>query len=215
MLNEGITLLQEFEKFKKRHPSGSMAEFGKYLSNTASHDTESLQEMSKKMPFQFPADSIDDYLGWIWGRLIEFTHVWEKKAFTDLEISNTTEFGILLFVLSHPDCSKRDVTSHVHQEKSTIYEVIKRLVSRKLLVEKASESDKRVKSLALSDTGQQIAFMSLKRMKKVSQHLMAPLNSTDKKKVFDALILLDKYHQDCFEKYNSKSWEELEKDLLS
>lgn len=214
MLNEGVILLQEFEKYKKKNPTGSIEEFGKYLSGPVSSGTANLKEMGEKMPFQFPADSIDDYLGWIWGRLVEFTHVWEKKAFADLEISNTTEFGILLYVLSHPGCSKRDVTAHVHQEKSTIYEVIKRLVAKKLLIESLSDNDKRVKSLALSENGKMNAFLSLKRMKKVSQHLMSPLNSADKKSVFDALILLDKYHQDCFEKYNNKTWQELEQDLL-
>ncbi|GAA5035740.1 hypothetical protein GCM10011506_31900 [Marivirga lumbricoides] len=215
MLNEGITLLQEFQKFKKKNPSGSMAEFGKFLSDTEESNSTSLEKMGEKMPFQFPADSIDDYLGWVWGRLIEFTHVWEKKAFANLDISNTTEFGILLFVLSHSGCSKRDVTAHVHQEKSTIYEVIKRLVSKNLIIENADENDKRVKSLTLSENGKQAAFMSLSRMKKVSKHLVAPLNETDKVQMFDALVLLDKYHQKCFEKYNGKRWEEMEKDLLS
>lgn len=215
MLNEGIILLQEFQKFKKKNPSGSMAEFGKFLSDKEQNNASSLKEISTKMPFQFPADSIDDYLGWVWGRLIEFTHVWEKKAFANLDISNTTEFGILLFVLSHSGCSKRDVTAHVHQEKSTIYEVIKRLVSKNLIIENPGETDKRVKSLTLSESGKQAAFMSLRRMKKVSKHLVAPLNETDKMQVFDALILLDRYHQECFEKYNDKRWEEMEKDLLS
>jgi DNA-binding MarR family transcriptional regulator len=214
MLSEGIQLLQVFEEYKKKNPHSDLADFGKYLSGN-NQEEENLAELGKKMPFPFPADSIDEYLGWIWGRLVQFTHVWEKKALAEESISNSTEFGILLYVLSHPECSKSEVANHTLQENSTIFETIKRLIKSGMLVEKASLIDRRAKSLILAEKGKFIAFSSLKRMKKVSQHLMAPLSNTDKKQVFDALIILHTYHKNCWEKYENSTWEEMEKELLN
>ncbi len=213
MLSEGIELLKAFQEYKKKNPKSNLEDFGKHLAGNGKEE-EDLQELGKKMPFSFPADSIDDYLGWIWGRLIQFTHVWEKKAFTNEAINNSSEFGILLFVLSHPECSKSEVAHHTLQENSTIFETIKRLLKSGILIEKANLSDKRAKSLSLSEKGKLIAFGGLKRMKKVSEHLMAPLSNAEKKQVFDALIVLDSYHKDCWEKYSDKSWVEMEKELL-
>lgn len=214
MLSEGIELLKIFQEYKKKNPKSNLDDFGKYLAGNKKEEHDDLKALGKKMPFDFPADSIDDYLGWIWGRLIQFTHVWEKKAFADQSINNSTEFGILLFVLSHPECSKSDVAHHTLQENSTIFETIKRLLKSGILVEKPSQTDKRAKSLALSEKGKFIAFACLKRMKKVSEHLMTPLSGREKKQVFDALILLDTYHKSCWEKYEDKSWVEMEKELL-
>lgn len=213
MLSEGIELLKVFQEYKKKNPKSDLEDFGKYLAGNKKEE-EDLKALSKKMPFEFPANSIDDYLGWIWGRLIQFTHVWEKKAFANESVNNSTEFGILLFILSHPECSKSEVAHHTLQENSTIFETIKRLLKSEILVEKQNELDKRAKSLSLSEKGKFIAFSCLKRMKKVSQHLMAPLSNTEKKQVFDALILLDSYHKNCWEKYKDKNWEEMEQEIL-
>lgn len=214
MLSEGIELLKAFQDYKKKNPTSDLADFGKHLAGNTKEEEQDLKALAKKMPFNFPADSIDDYLGWIWGRLIQFTHVWEKKALTDEIISTSTEFGILLYVLSHPECSKSEVANHTLQENSTIFETIKRLLKSEILVEKQSVSDRRAKSLALSEKGKFITFSSLQRMKKVSKHLMAPLNNIEKKQVFDALILLDRYHKNCWEKYGDKRWEDMEREIL-
>ncbi len=213
MLTEGIELLKLFQEYKRKHPKSNLEDFGKFLAGNK-EDEEDLKALSKKMPFEFPADSIDDYLGWIWGRLIQFTNVWEKKAFISESINNSTEFGILLYVLNHPECTKSDVAHHSLQENSTIFETIKRLLNSEILIEKPSKSDKRAKSLVLSEKGKFIAFSTLKRMKNVSKHLMAPLSNTDKKSIFNSLILLDSYHESCWKEYKSKSWEEMEKEIL-
>jgi hypothetical protein len=151
MLDNGIKLLKLYREFLKKNPSGDLSQFGKSLSNEEENNKkeDDLSEMSKKMPFPFPAQSPDEYIGWVWGRMMSFTQIWEKKAFANQPIHNLTEFGIALFVMSHEGCSKSEVANHSLQEKTTIFETIKRLVKNGILEEKSNEKDKRSNKVKL------------------------------------------------------------------
>ncbi|WP_375578800.1 MarR family winged helix-turn-helix transcriptional regulator [Marivirga tractuosa] len=216
MLDNGIKLLQLYQDFLKKNPNATISEFGKSLIEDEQKENigNEIEEMSKKMPFPFPANSPDEYIGWAWGRLMSFTQIWEKKAFADQTIHNLTEFGVALFVMSHEGCSKSEVASHSLQEKTTIFETIKRLVKNGILEEKANETDKRSKHLKLTEKGKIESFSVMNRANEVSQHLVGNLNKSEKVKLFDSLIKLDGYHQHCYLKYKNEDWEKLKEEML-
>lgn len=216
MLDNGIKLLQLYQEFIKKNPNGDLSEFGKSLSNDKNEENEKdeLAQMSKKMPFPFPAQSADEYIGWVWGRMMSFTQIWEKKAFANQTIHNLTEFGVALFVMSHEGCSKSEVANHSLQEKTTIFETIKRLVKNGILEEKANETDKRSKHLKLTEKGRIASFSVMNRANEVSQHLVGNLSKAEKIKLFDSLIKLDGYHQHCYQKYKNEDWEKLKEEML-
>ncbi|WKK75647.2 MarR family winged helix-turn-helix transcriptional regulator [Marivirga salinae] len=216
MLDNGIKLLQLYQDFLKKNPNATMSEFGESLIEDEKEENtgNELEQMSKKMPFPFPANSPDEYIGWAWGRMMSFTQIWEKKAFANQTIHNLTEFGVALFVMSHEGCSKSEVANHSLQEKTTIFETIKRLVKNGILEEKANEIDKRSKHLKLTEKGKIASFSVMNRANEVSKHLVGNLNKTEKVKLFDSLIKLDKYHQHCYEHYKNENWEKLKEDLL-
>lgn len=216
MLDNGIKLLQLYQDFLKKNPNASMSEFGKSLiedeNDTATKDE--LEEMSKKMPFPFPAQSPDEFIGWVWGRMMSFTQIWEKKAFANQAIHNLTEFGVAMYVMSHEGCSKSEVANHSLQEKTTIFETIKRLVKNGILEEKSNATDKRSKDLRITEKGQITSFSVMKRANEVSQHLVGVLSKSEKVNLFDSLIKLDGYHQHCYQKYKNEDWEKLKDEML-
>lgn len=216
MLDSGIKLLQRYQDFLKKNPNATMSEFGKSLIEDEKNQNngDDLEKMSKKMPFPFPAKSPDEYIGWVWGRMMSFTQIWEKKAFTNQPIHNLTEFGVALFVLSHEGCSKSEVANHSLQEKTTIFETIKRLVKNGILEEKSNETDKRSKHLKITEKGKIASFSVMNRANEVSQHLVGNLSKPEKIKLFDSLIKLDTYHQHCYQKYKNEDWEKLKKEML-
>jgi len=213
MLSEGISLLQKFEEFKGKNPNSTLEDFGRFLANIdPNHSTQTpsnLDEVAAKMPFPFPAKSIEEYLGWIWGRLQGFTQVWEKKAFEDLPIANLTEFGVIMYVFSHANCNKTEVATHTLHEKTTIFEIIKRLVKNGFLVESESSSDKRSKNLHLTEKGRTTAFIILERTVELSRHLAGDLSKEEKFSLFHQLAKLDAYHQSCYDQYKEDSWDSL------
>ncbi|WP_296618619.1 MarR family winged helix-turn-helix transcriptional regulator [Marivirga sp.] len=216
MLDNGIKLLQLYRDFLKKNPDGSMSEFGKSLIDDEKKENTGteLEEMSRKMPFPFPAQSPDEYIGWVWGRMMNFTQIWEKKAFANQPIHNITEFGVALFVMSHEGCSKSEVANHSLQEKTTIFETIKRMVKNGILEEKSNETDKRSKHLKLTEKGKIASFSVMSRANEVSQHLVGNLNKSEKVQLFDSLIKLDGYHQHCYQKYKNEDWEKLKEEML-
>ncbi|SMG27736.1 DNA-binding transcriptional regulator, MarR family [Marivirga sericea] len=216
MLDKGIKLLELYRIFIKKNPDGDLQEFGKSLSNQeeGGEKEDDLSEMSKKMPFPFPAQSADEYIGWVWGRMMSFTQIWEKKAFANQPLHNLTEFGIALFVMSHEGCSKSEVANHSLQEKTTIFETIKRLVKNGILEEKSNEKDKRSKDLKLTELGRIASFSVMTKANEVSQHLVGNLSKAEKVKLFDSLIKLDGYHMHCYEKYKNEDWEKLKAEML-
>lgn len=216
MLDNGIKLLQLYQEFLKKNPDATMSEFGKSLINDEKEENtgNELEKMSKKMPFPFPAQSPDEYIGWVWGRLMNFTQIWEKKAFANQSIHNLTEFGVALYVMSHEGCSKSEIAKHSLQEKTTIFETVNRLVKNGLLEEKTNETDKRSKHLKLTERGKIASFSVMNRANEVSQHLVANLSKSEKVDLFDSLIKLDKYHQYCYDNYKNENWEKLKDDLL-
>lgn len=216
MLDKGIRLLELYREFLKKNPTGSLNEFGKNLSyeNEVDKKEDHLAQMSKKMPFPFPAQSADEYIGWAWGRMMSFTLIWEKKAFANEPIHNLSELGVALFVMSHEGCSKSEVAQHSLAEKTTIFEIIKRLVKNGILEEKLNETDKRSKHLKLTAQGKAICFSLMKRAQEVSQHLVGNLDKSEKVNLFDSLIKLDGYHQHCYQQYKNEDWEKLKEEML-
>jgi DNA-binding MarR family transcriptional regulator len=216
MLDNGIKLLELYSKFLKKNPTGDLSEFGKSLSSKeeSKKSEDDLSEMGKKMPFPFPAQSPDEYIGWVWGRMMSFTQIWEKKAFADQPLHNLTEFGIAVFVMSHEGCSKSEVANHSLQEKTTIFETIKRLVKKGILEEKSNEKDKRSKDLKLTEKGRIASFSLMARANEVSHHLVGNLERSEKVKLFDSLIKLDSYHQNCYQKYRNEDWQKLKSEML-
>jgi DNA-binding MarR family transcriptional regulator len=218
MLENGIKLLQLYQDFAKKNPKATIREFAKSLiaeEENIERVENDLEHMSKKMPFPFPAQKSEEYIGWAWGRMMNFTQIWEKKAFANQPINNLTEFGIALYVLSHEGCSKSEVAYHSLQEKTTIFENIKRLVKSGILAEKSNEIDKRSKQLSITKKGEIATFAVMKRVNEISQHLVGNLTSKEKVELFDSLIKLNGYHQHCYKKYKNEDWEQLKEDMLT
>ncbi|WMN06206.1 MarR family winged helix-turn-helix transcriptional regulator [Marivirga arenosa] len=216
MLDNGIKLLQLYQNFLKKNPNASLSDFGKSLASSDKseiHEDE-IEEMSKKMPFPFPAKSADEYIGWAWGRLMNFSQIWEKKAFANQPIHNLTEFGVALYVLSHENCSKSEVANHSLQEKTTIFETIKRLVRNGIINEKENLKDKRSKQLSISKKGQIACFSVMGTANDISKHLVGNLSKEEKINLFDYLIKLDEYHRYCYDNYKDENWEKLKEEML-
>ncbi len=218
MLSEGIRLLQKFEEFKSKNPQSNLEDFGRSLSkgdpDYAPQTPNNLDEIAAKMPFPFPAKSIEEYLGWIWGRLQGFTQIWEKKAFEDLPIANLTEFGVIMYVFSHANCNKTEVAHHTLHEKTTIFEIIKRLVKNGFIVESENQRDKRSKSLNLSEKGRTTALSILERTVELSKHLAGDLSEKEKFSLFLQLAKLDAYHQICYDRFKHDNWDSIRTRIL-
>lgn len=208
-ISESIVLLEHFDEFRKLYPSGSLLDFSVWLNEQLDSKKADTQDFLADMPFAFPATDITEYIGWIWGRLLKFTAVWEKKAFEDLTLNSIDEFGLLMYIQTQGSLSKSKIAEVSLMEKTTCFEMLKRLVQRGLIVEKVNSIDKREKLLSLSPLGQKELFGCFQRVKEVSDWLVKRLSEAEKVQLLTLLIKLDKFHENELSKKKDQSWSNL------
>lgn len=207
-IQEAIQLLEHYKNFKKRQPEGSFLEFCHWMQATMDAQQKRL-DFVDALPFAFPNASLEEAMGWIWGRLLKFTSIWEKKAFENQKLHSIDEFGLLMFIQAHPNCSKAEVAASSLMEKSTVYEIIKRLANRGLIEEETDAQDKRHKIIRLSTSGRENLFAAFERVKEVSYWLTRRLQQNEKEELMRLLIKLNTFHQKALEEHADKSWESI------
>jgi DNA-binding MarR family transcriptional regulator len=208
-LSESIALLQQFEQFKQQHPDGDFSDFGVWLQRQAKPNGQKMAAFRSAMPFPMPAAGPSEYIGWIWGRLLKFTAIWEKKAFDGMPLQNLEEFGLMMYIQQHAPLNRTRVAEASLMEKTTCFEMLKRLLHRGMLSEKLDEEDKRNKLLSLTPQGQAALFQSFARVKEVSHWLTKRLNEEEKEDLLAMLIKLEQFHDRQWTERGHHSWTEL------
>lgn len=87
------------------------------------------------------------------GQIINFTDYWAKLAFKDLKIRHFEDLTILEETREKGSPTKKHLASLLVNQKSTVYEIIKRLVRNGLLKETKDKDDKRSIRISLTKAG--------------------------------------------------------------
>ncbi|MEM6641334.1 MAG: MarR family winged helix-turn-helix transcriptional regulator [Bacteroidota bacterium] len=148
-------------------------------------------------------------LGQVFGRLVNFTEMWGKLAFKDLPIKQFEDFGILTEVKYRTNPSKNEVANLLLNEKSTAFEIIKRLIREGLLTEEVDPHDKRIRRIRLSDYGQEVVEKAEIQAGKVSEVLMGDSSEAEIDSMITKFQELDKYHTDLYENVEYESIDDL------
>ena len=166
-------LIDYWIEFSKSHKNEGLSAFGKWLYNRTAQPKQSgnpdfsVDEIySKKMQ-----------LGYLFGQLSNFTDLWGKLAFKDLPIRSFEDYGILKEVEYKKSPSKNELAGTLVNEKSTAFEIIKRLIRDGMLKEHIDPEDKRIRRVQLTDYGKKIAQQADQMAAKVSELLVG--HSTD------------------------------------
>lgn len=195
-LQEGVEMMEAFARFKSEQPDGNMHDFGAWLMHQEAAPQEHLAAKELK---QMPDTAIEETVGWIWGRLMRFTRLWEREMFQQMPVHSGEEFGILLQVRFAKSPRKSDVIHGTLLEPTTCFEMIKRLVSRGWLTETKDEQDKRVRRLHLTKEGAKIVAEHYPRLIDLSKLLLGDLNPKQMQTLLDLLQQLDNFHQRRYE----------------
>jgi len=139
-------------------------------------------------------------LGYLFGRLVNYSELWTKIAFKDLPIKRFEEYGILRTIEMMGNPSKNSLADSLLLEKSTVFEIIKRLARRGFLVENKDAQDKRITRIQLSKNGVQLVRQAEQMTIKISEFLFGDLTNEE----IDMLQLkfkeLDKFHFDHYKR---------------
>ena len=184
-------LIEHWVTYSKTRSDHSIASFSKWLATRINPEKKSdVADLNfKRME-----------LGRVFGRLSNFSQMWGKLAFKDLPIKQFEDFGILIEVKYRVNPSKNEVANLLLNEKSTAFEIIKRLIREGLLEEKLDEKDKRIRRISLTPAGEKVVAKAEIQAGKVSQLLMGDSSEEEIDFLLNKFSELDKFHTSMYEK---------------
>lgn len=85
------------------------------------------------------------------------------------------QFGVLLTLFQRGTLSQTELGSRLHFDRSTLAEMLQRMVDRKLIDRRAHETDRRAIEVMLTGTGRSALLKTVERTVLAQQALLAPL----------------------------------------
>jgi DNA-binding MarR family transcriptional regulator len=131
-------------------------------------------------------------------RMNRFAQFYTKKAFQGLEISTSTEFGILAGINTLGNPRKTDLINFNLLEKTTGTELIKRMVKDGLVSETDDDEDKRSKRVALTKKGEALVQEAVTRLWEMSAIVTGNLTQEQKHEMAQMLNELGDFHKEIY-----------------
>jgi MarR family transcriptional regulator, lower aerobic nicotinate degradation pathway regulator len=119
-----------------------------------------------------------------------------KVALQNTGIGTLEELGLLATLVGEGQLSKLELIEKNVLEKTTGFEIIKRLVSQKLVAEIVNPNDKRSKLVRLTAKGQKLVFAAFASMESggFAQTISEPLEHSEKLELLQMLTKLQNFH---------------------
>lgn len=135
-----------------------------------------------------------------WGRLSQYATVWGKLAFQQLPVNSYAEFGLLQYIaqLEHP--TKSDLVERSMLEKSTCYEIIRRLRQLELIEEERDTEDGRIRRVRLTTLGRQWLEEGERQLGKIAGLLVGDTSRDQQAQLLAILQQLNDFHARLYAK---------------
>ena len=108
----------------------------------------------------------------------------------------SVQYAALLAIGANPGVDATRLSHLVAFDRSTLGDVIERMVAKGLLLRTASEGDRRVKLLHLSAAGQDLLERVAPAVRRVQERLLAPLAPADRAAMIRLLAQLAHVHNE-------------------
>lgn len=128
-----------------------------------------------------------------------------KKALQESPIQAADEFAFLITLMTHESLTKTELINKQVMEKTSGVEVIKRLLSQKMIREFADDHDKRSVRVAITTKGKEELEKILPEMAKVSRIVVGNLTLPEVNTLSYLLKKLDFFHNEIF--MSKKTWD--------
>lgn len=130
--------------------------------------------------------------------MFRYARGYVKKALQESAIQTTDEFAFLITLMTHDSLTKTELINTQVMEKTSGVEVIKRLLSQKMIREFADDHDKRSVRVAITPKGKKELEQVLPAMAKVSRIVVGNLSQPEINTLTYLLKKLDFFHHDIF-----------------
>ena len=193
ILQKIITDLEFLEKEKSPRPV-QMEDFVFFLNQK--YLAEPVAE--KNVPAGNGQETVENQISQLVAFLYRHAKGYIKKALEESSMLTLADFGYLAAAWTKGDLTKTQVIELNIHEKNTGMEIIKRLITNKLLEQYDDTKDKRSKRLKITPLGQSELLKTFDSMFKVSQIISGKLSTSEKMQLYYLLDKLHNFHNPIF-----------------
>jgi DNA-binding MarR family transcriptional regulator len=211
-------LIDLFENFEQENGQLDVLNFAQWIVNKL-HEGPELQEkiVNRITSSRYPGtpipfkDRFDDKIRFLEAvaGIARYHEFYTRKVLKDMVINTRLEFLFLQAVDMLERAKKTDLINIYHLEYTTGMDTIRRLINNGLLFEVQDENDKRIKLLIMSDLGKVVYEQAKKRMSDESTMFFTAISDNKWKKILPVLEEIDDFHNEVFQKHNTKPFAEL------
>lgn len=141
-------------------------------------------------------------------RIARYHEFYIRKALQEFDINTRVEFLLLQTVDKSGLVKKTDLINIHLLEYTTGMDTIHRLIKKELIQEVQSTTDKRVKLLTITQRGKETVEQTSKRILEENEMFFLAINNRWKK-MPPLLEEIDRFHNNIYQKHNSKPFAEI------
>ena len=203
-MSEQINLIKEllnhFDAYQQTTSNINISDFSRFLNQQVLQKNNTKE--SFKVESNFEKENYNNFKQYtevefstLLTNLYRFAKHYIKKAFQDSELRTIDEFGFLATLLRQKSLLKKDLINQHLLETSSGSEVMKRLLSKKLIKELPYEKDKRAKLVSLTPLGVETIMKSFDEMHRVAEIIIGNLSDEELKESLIVFNKLNDFHQ--------------------
>lgn len=199
------SLLEDIDNYIKQGGTGDKQGFLKYLLNTNYDVKKEIKTTSKGAPteaLQVMERSADQgaILAFHLHRLGKYAKYYIKESFKNSALLAADDFGFLAAIIEHKEISKTALISYNLHEVPSGMEIIRRLISRGLVMERVNQDDRRIKMLSHTELGLKEFIAATAQMQQIARVIAGDLKETELQHLNAILKRLDLFHLDIHRK---------------
>ncbi|MEM9887153.1 MAG: MarR family winged helix-turn-helix transcriptional regulator [Bacteroidota bacterium] len=196
-------LIEKWVTYSKTHPEPSIESFSIWLNTNIKKKQLEATAAESDWTNQLLA------FGHYFGRLVNFSELWAKLAFKDLPIRTFEDYAILSEVFYKKNPTKNELAELLVNEKSTVFEILKRLIKKEILREHLDENDRRIRRVTLTATGKKVYQLATQQAEKVATLLIGDSSPEELSYLLERFKQLDHFHTAIYAKGAYKAIDDL------
>lgn len=197
LLTDTIHLLEKFEAENSQNSifSADIQGFTKWIA--AQHPPEEPIDWEGKSEGRSPDSVISTMLV----HLNRYGRMYAKSAIQDSPFSTQDDFIFLINLRAFGEMTKMELIKKNIQDKPTGMQIINRLIRHGWVSQRDSDTDKRSKIIAITQSGQSVLDQQMGQIRKATRIVSGHLSSAEKTALIRILDKLEQFHHPIYLEY--------------
>lgn len=196
-----IPLIEQWETFVQQHPDGDLRRFARWLLERVDPipfgpTPEGADPRVKSgRPITEELGHEEEFLANFYlGRMSRYLKFYVKPIMSSSGFASPDEFNFLAMIGEMDQPTKKELCTATVTEFTTGQAIIRRLVERGLVLERADERDARAKRLTLTEKGAALLPQVYEQLQRLRQKTLADLPEPEREQMLRSLKYLNNYH---------------------